>query len=102
MAKKSPDHAERSAAIQARLPECDASFRKELEEARAEIFKGLPDSINEIKKLVSSKSPFLRLKAAREHLLLAGLYEEKITQTVNGQLNIIQPHAEKVLEASRK
>lgn len=49
-----------------------------LKAAREEIYKELTNSISVIKQLRYSEDQSIQLKAAKEHLTLAGLYVEKV------------------------
>lgn len=66
--------------ISAELAErCNKREKEQLEAARAAIFEGLDESVNELKSQSRDKSLQAadRRKAAVEHLRLAGMYVEK-------------------------
>lgn len=95
---RDPDYKEKSEAV---LAECNDEAL--LKSAREEIYKTLTDSVQKIKSLVHSKDDAIALRAAREHLLLAGLYVEKSEVNNKGTMSLtISPEqAARVISASQ-
>jgi len=74
---KAPDYNERSNYALEKGIEGDKAYADKINVARAEIFEDLDDTVKELKALRKNFDPNIKLKALREHLLLAGLYTEK-------------------------
>lgn len=83
--KKLPDYEERSKEIAELVEMVEADYRKEIN-------KDLVQSVRGLIELTRSSDPSIALKAIKEHLLLAGLYEDKEPKSKFSPIQIFLPH----------
>ena len=82
--KRLPDYEKRSKKAK-ELCEDDVALKALRDRVYKEIYNGLPQSVQVIKNLRTSEDDNIKLKAAKEHLLLAGIGQQKIE--IGGTVN---------------